>query len=903
MTEAAVRRACQAYAGATLAVADQLLGGSVLRLGDLMVQMMALPTLPMVFGTEQQGFFRTLSSLGGIQTAERPDSVTLHVTGAGYAQTGLVRVRAAPLVDAVCQLLHEWRAFVGVASMTQIPCRVMTALLFWAPDEGFPLRGWTVRRFLAADSNDARLWTPSLAGEKRLLQTAEFLDLMYCDSHARASDPRLLDERARVEHRAVLRVDAMSYQWTHTAAAQRVMELTTPRMLLSFYSLFLHYMYSTGVADAQLYWELALAMLLNWPLNPFAGLLPQVPPAVLDTLSHLAEAMREFVRAPMTGGIDLVRSLYARSSDFDKAFLANQGVRAMLMQRSTAREHMQLFYVPTTECALSALTLQLCRGPQLGQLRGVMDWLTATTARWSLGHLLDGSADNAPARNELDRVMFACTLPRGIRVHRLRWTLEHMQATHPALFGGLMRRAYVGLDNNNCPFMVMERALMDKLRLVMTADALTMRSYNKSTAVYPLLLRLYLTQQPAAPQYNVLARQVFAHIIGYWLCIDEHGRNSFSRDGMPDLRESIDYMGMLHHVTRVLDVQTLTMELLNAVRSFFMIKTSHRVSPLLQALLVQAATYLPADDDLMGWVAETVLCMNSTTLCEMRGRGRPRAASLVDGQPLRTSGMLAHDQFQRSMCARFPTNPLCFRRGNTRVALFNHWVYTVALDGRLPVHLGRQLLLEFAVDRQPLSDVNYRRPRYNVPADFVGPWQQSNEFFANAAGVRYCDRERELRPELAAVDFSHLVRFLQQLEFHVCASDTMRQAPHARPPAPASIEALLAELNALYRDPQRVLDGMPVAAYFDNRMGRHQLIVWETAVAVADMQPAAETRNHSHASRAINGDESGTSTLSDIAVDVVTMFGGLFTEETIADPAATNSVYNQIASAHKAQKL
>jgi len=903
LAEEAVRRACQTYTEATQRAALQLTSGDTLRFGDLMVQMLALPSQPMVFGSDQTGFYRTLDRLSGIvyDDAGSAGHVVLHMAGSDYMRTGIVRVLARPLVEALCQLLNDAQLCAGVPSITHIPCRLMVALLFWAPEQGYPLRAWTVRRFLAAESNDARIWSPSLTGEMRLLQTVEYLDLTYCDSLVRASDPRLLDERARIEHRSVLRVDEMSYQWTHSAAAQRVMELTMPRMLLSFYSLFMHYMYSTGVSNVQLYWELALAMLLNWPLQPFAGLLRQVPATVLSTISHLAESMRDFVRAPTTGGLDFVRAIYARSSDFDKAFLANQGVRAMLMQRATAREYMELFYVPTTECALSTLTARLCRGPQLGQLRGIMDWLTETTTRWSLGHLLDASTANASELAELDRVMFACTLPRGIRVHRLRWTLEYMQNAHPALFGGLMRRSYVGLDSDNCPFLVVERTLMDSLRLVMTANALTLRSYHKSTAVYPLLLRLYLTHRPAAAAYNTLARHVFAHVVGYWLCIPELSASTFDRDGMPGLRESIDYMGMLHRVAHVLDTPSLTMESLNAVRSFFMIKASHRISAELTRLLADANNHLPADDDIVVWVAQTLECMDSARLVEVRSRGRPRARA--DDTVELTSGMLERRQFRACLRSRYPHNPLCYREGDARIALFNHWVYAIALDWRMPRVNARQMLLEFAVDRVPLTDSNYRRARYNVPSDFAVPWQQSNEFFVNVSGIQYCYHERELRPELVSADFSQLVRFLQQLEFHVCASDVARQTMCTRP-LPPNDAALLRELNALYRDPQRVLNAMPVAAYFDNMLGRHQLITWETALVVADMTPAStETRMHSQASRAINGDESGASSLSDIAVDVVTMFGGLFVEQHVADPAATGNVYNQIVSANKAQKL
>lgn len=885
-----VHDVCNRYPPEVVALCDVLFYGDLRRMGALLFEMVAEP---LVFGTQQRAFHAALVAAGGIEeSAIGGDGVpVVHYVSDDYARHGIVAVQLAPLLTALCRVLLHDAAAPATDSITAVPCRVMSALLFWGGDAAYPLRNWTIRRFLEPGCDHARQWG-ALAGEpeRRLLQTPEFLDMVYFESAMCSADPRLLDERARIEMRAAMCEQPMAALWTSAATMQRVMEQTAPRVLLTFYSYFLHRMYAANVADAQRYWELAFAMLVDLRADMFMPIVSALTPATLALIADVAEQMRAFLRAPQLGAAppSLVQSLYARTSDFHKTFLPNRDVRSMILDRATARRFMELFYVPVAEGALSDLVTGLCAGPQVGQLHALMVWLTQTTTEWSLAYALDISDAGAERRAALNEAMYVCTMPPGTRVHRVHWTLEHMERAHPQLFAGLTQRAYVGLNQHNHPFLVLPRPTMDALRITMLADALTMGTYRKTTAIYPLLMRLYLTQRPDAALDDI-SLLAFAHIVGYWLCIGETGDNTFVREGMPMYGESVTYVGVLHRLVALLGADTLSLETLNAVRSYFMMKAPHRITPLLH----RVAARIAPDDAEWAWLREALdVAAAVATTADVRRPGRPRADAAR--QPP-TTLVTAHPHYGAALAARNPLNVLCERPPSARMPLVNLGTYAYAMT-RLPADEARALLLEFVVDAAPLCERDYRRPRYNVPADFAVPWQQSNDFFASTAGTRYCRADQTLRPEFVNADFAPLVRFLQQLELFVCASDIARHTgtPGTTATVPGADAALLRELTAVYRDPQRVLNTMPVASYFNAHTGRYYLTEWESSLAIADALPAAlGGASANPASRAVCGDTTTNSQLSDVAIDIVAMFGNAFDEERAVDPAAVNSFYQR----------
>lgn len=885
MSAGSVHAVCNRYHAEIVDLCELLFFGDMRRVGELLHEMVAAP---LVFGTQQRAFHDALLAAGGVVEDADGDAHVLYVSDV-YARTGIVRVRLEALLRGLCRVLCDGARYAATDCITSVPCRVMAALLFWGPEAQYPLRAWAVKRFLVSGCAEAQQWN-SVTGVP-LLQTPEFLDLIYCESAVRSTDPRLLDERARIEARAVSRVQPMTALWTHAAAIQRVMEQTTPRVLFTFYLYYMHRLYAAGVADAQRYWEVAFAMLMDLPVDLFMPMVSSLAPATLALLADVAEQMRAFLATPFANvaAPSLVQVLYARTSDFHKAFLPNRDVRNMILDRATARKFMELFYVPVAECTLSDLVAGLCTGPQVGQLHAMMTWLTETTLEWSLVHALDTSDAGAERRAAINNAMYTCTLPAGTRVHRLHWTLEHMERAHPQLFAGLVTHSYVGLNQHNHPFLVMPRPTMDALRIVMLADALTMRSYRKTTAVYPLLMRLYLTQRPAA-QLNTLSLLAFAHIVGYWLCIGETGNNTFVREGMPAVDESTSYVAALHQVVRILDEPSLSMGTLNAVRSYLMMKAPHRMTPLLHSIVAR----IEPGDATWGWLRAAIECAAAVhPSTEVRRPGRPRADA---GQQVPTTAVAAHVNFETELIRRYPHNPLCERPRASRVPLVNLAVYAYALSA-LPASEARALMHEFLVDAPPLTERNYRRAHYHTPADYAIPWQQSNDFFAAAMGTRYCRADHALRPTLVHADFEPLVRFLQQLEFFVCASDVTRAT--GVPTTVAGVDsALLRELNTIYRDPQRVLNTMPVASYFNAHNGHYYLTEWEYALAVADALPAAIGGiNVNPASRAVCGEAAASSQLSDVAIDVVAMFGSLFDEARVIDPARINRFYERAMAA------
>ena len=885
-----VHEVCNRFPPPIVALCEQLFGDNMRQLGELLYSMVSAP---LIFGTQQQLFHAALATACGVVETDDTSAPVLHYVSDNYTRHGIVHVELEALLKGLCTVMLQSDRFPPMTELTAVPCRIMSALIFGGADAGYPQRAWALRRFLVADCADARQWS-HVAGDvhRRMAQTPEFMDLLYMESAIQCADPRKLDERARINLRATMCDDPRATIWNNPAAMQRVMDYTRPRTLLTFYMYFLQCMYAAGFPDAQRYWELAFAMLMDMRVDLFMPIVASVAPATLDRIAELVEDMRTFLARPFpthAGTVTHVQALYARTCDFHKAFLPNRDVRSMILNRATARRFMELFYVPVSECKFSELVAGLCTGPQVGQLHALMTWLTATTPTWSLAHAMTQAS--AAHRNAIDAALYTCTLPAGARIHRVHWTLEHMARAHPTLFGSLTTSAYVGLNQNNHPYLVMPRDTMEALRIVMLTDALTMRSYRKSTAVYPLLMRLYLTQRrDGRAHLDTLGLMAFAHIVGYWLYAGENGNSTFERDGMPQLGESTEHIGLLHQLLQVLDAPSLSMATLNAVRSYLMIKTPHRMTSFVQFQLMRIAR----DDPDWQWLRQAAECMASVLLtANVRRPGRPRADA---SRQLPTTSVLAHEQFTAELCRRYPHNPLCARAPAARLPLFHFGVYAFAMT--LGGTTARSIINDFLADTTVLTDRDYCRARYNVPTDFAGPWQQSNDFFASTLGTRYCHADHALRPELENADFAPLIRFLQQLEYYVCASDVARQAgPGVPSPSLSGADpALLRELNNVYRDPERVLHTMPIASYFNAQTGHYNLTEWETSIAIADALPAAMGGVVTNpASRAVSGDSVADSQLTDVAVDVVAMFSPLFDEQRIIDPGHAHNFRRQAA--------
>lgn len=900
----AVCAACRETPPGVVALAETLFVGDVTSVASFLACML---NGPLVFGAQQIDFHRALVARGGLVDVHGrgPTHTVLYVSSA-YRRIGAVAYRLAPLVNALCGLLAGPDLHAAFKMLNNVPGRVAHACLFWAPPrETPPLRAWFLARFLAPGSADVESWGSN--PRMRLVQTPEFLDLVYLESLLLETDPRNLSETARAELRRSLQTDNDACVWTHSSAAQRIMEMAVPRQVLSFYSYYLQSFLtadprlgiSSTLAHAQHYWEVCFAMLMGWDVGYFLPVVARLPSPVLATLSKIAEDMRTFLRAPLTAGEPALRAIYARTSDFDGAYMANQGVREMLMKRTGVRRVIELFYVPATEVGASAIIAQMCDTAQVAQLRGIDQWLTATPGNFSIAAALD--VDRVAA---LDEHMFACRLPPGVHVHRARWTFEYFEHACPALLGGLARSAFVGVDENNAPYAIVPRRGMDIMRLLMFADALTLRHYRKTTAVYPLLMRLFLTDRPpplaadpfARTNINDLSLLCVGHVLAYWLGVPTSSDGMLlSRSGMPGPGDSVSSLSALDRVIALLvaahPAETGThMPSLNALRSYLMIQAAHTLTPATLAALRVSA--IAAAGETGAWLRTALAALEvavASGSVAPRSRGRPRA-QLLPGSRV-TTALVATAAFLTALRRLDPVHPMLARDEPTRVTLLNYWVY-----GHVLAVGDTATLLDYAASIAPLTPADFKRNKYNCPASVAGPWKQSNDFFLNARPEGYC-RNGAVRPQCAGANIAPMIAFLQQLELHVCVTDlAARYNGNATAPPAGSIVAVLTEM---YNDPQRVASAMPVSAYYNRTTANHVLVGFDNALCIADVLPsAAAVADPSHNPNT-SVMSAGETHPGDIAVDLVTMFGHAFDEERAADPALCCRLYNQALASPK----
>lgn len=887
---------------------------------------------PMVFTQAQLRFFRELANNGAFQEESRAsvDSFTVQFVGADYDRHGSLYYRIEPFIEALCRLFVTPPAQQANA-LDQLPCRVVAAAMFYTRDRTtFPLRAWFVGHFYAESCDDAHAW---LESRNLFVLTPEMLDLAFHDTAAQQCDPRLMTARGPVQYRQAM--DAQDYATfdTHHAVVQNVMDQSMPRKTVAFYSHFMQRMmlaqasasgsnalvaFEHNSLQAQRYWEICLAMLLAQPMDEFLPVICAVPPATLELLAQIAEEMRDFLLSPSNGGPPLVRSIYARTTLFDQVWTVNQTIREMLVRRSALERHLlDLFYVPVHETAMSALIDSLV-DQQVVQLRLLNDWL-AQQFDTRLCDLVSSSARLMP-RESADRRFYVCRFPTNARLQRVRWTVEFWARTCPQLFHSLPQHTFTGLDRTNTAYMIMPRRSADAVRLVALCEALTLRNFRKMVAVYPLLMRLYLTSRGESVHEDVPGMQVTldhlslltaVHVLGYWLCVPQvrngDSQALYQREGMITIGGAIDSMAVLHRVVRVLyrgaimrempsalhaphtyDV-TRNMSLLNGVRSFLMITSPHHMSLKTVELLRRL---LSAYKDEWRWLADALQALHTRSsgfgsgLATLRRPGRPRAKNDREQESRLSNSLLGDSGVEQLLHA---DNPLRTQDAAHRVHLFNVWLYDFVVHALQTQPLVQdEILRDFQAQTTALTADDYRRTKYICPTDFVQAWEASNQFFCDMQVTRYPSNNMQLREGYAtdSDEFVWLLLLMQQLERFICLSDANRRASNIgrassarRAPIelPQADAGLVTALTRMYADPERILATMPVASYFDRARESYQLAAFETAWCMADAVTPLCGGAPAH-------QDSDSTHLSHIGIDVVTAYGGMFAEDRVTQP-------------------
>lgn len=808
----------------------------------------ALLERPMVFTQAQKQFYARLQRAGAFVQEEPQaslDTATVQLVGADYARHGTLFYAVVPFVEAICQLFVEQSPLHAVAAFDQLPCALVSAVMFYTRDRAtWPLREWFVRRFYQPTCADAQMW---LRSHMQLLLTPEMLDLAFHDTAARQCDQRLMTARGHIHYRQTLvHTDYATFD-THSGVVQNAMDQSMPRKTVAFYTYFMSAMVlqyaaerernalvslGDSVAHVQRYWEVCLAMLLAQPMPELLPLIAAVPPATRQLLAQIAEQMREFLVAPTNGGVELVRSIYMRTLVYDQNWLVNQAVREMLLRRSNSeRRLLELFYVPVNESPLCSL-LDTLVSQQVVQLSSLSSWLWRQFDL-SLVSLL--RPDRTLARQAADARFYVCRFPTNAGLNRVRWTVEYWQRACPQLFGELTDYTFSGLDVQNNAYMIMPRRTADAVRLVSLCDALTLRNFRKMVAVYPLLMRLYLTsRQEASPGETLPGTQVSldhlslltaVHVLGYWLCVPQQRGSDvqalYEREGMIPLGGAIDAMSSLHSVVRALyrgavmrdapallatphryDV-TRNMSLLNGVRSFLMIMAPHDMS--VETLLrVRSLSALCARDPDWEWFVDALRALPVPTAAAavtraapVRRAGRPRSQpaqqqqhARAQEQPRVSNELLGEAAVLDRLHA---DNPLRLLTPADRVHLFNVWFYDFVVHALAEQPLQQEALLaDYQAQTPPLSAEDYRRSKYICPTDFVQAWQASNQFFCDMHVSRYPSNAMCLRPQVAARctdggsdEFIWLLLLMQQLERYICLSDASRRNAPAQAPSGA----------------------------------------------------------------------------------------------------------------------
>lgn len=903
---------------------------------------MAVLRQPIIFTGDQLAFWRALHRCGAFAGGPSPTHAqhapAVHYVGVAYERTGQVRYSLDAMIAGLSRLMVDptMTPTPRFTSLASVPGRIAHAMLFHRGTA--PLRAWMFSRFFAPTCEDATVW---LSSRYAFFQTPEFIDLAYMESAFREANPQFLAAAAHREHRVVAAHDQYAIFDTQTGPVQRTMEHSPRRMIVAFYSYFMQRVMLAAcdnplvglarrVTDAQRLFELALSMLMGWSVNDSLPLVASLPHTTVALLDDVAEQFRTFIAAAADGGgAPLVRATYSRTADFDRVYLPHAQVREMLISRGEdTRRIIEPFYVPLAERSFSTLVRSLFVTHQVAQVRRLDDWFRRcahTTAPIEIDTLMQSPEYAASA----DARYYAASLAGGVHFHRVAWSLRYYEEAARPLLDGLCDAAHIGLDAENLPFMVLPREMMSLLRLVMMADAFTTRNHHKTTAVYPLLMRMYVTRQrDDAPLIDAVSLHTFGAILAYWLCVPVvPGGGVFARLGMSELTDaSLGMLRCTHHVVNTLyrarglnDATTVPLEIMNAVRSFLMIRLPHHMTRETYTRLTRALARVDAVEwpqfvelyeALMALPVGGVASRTWRRLGTLEApRGRPKEFSSLAERVC--TALVNHSDAS----ARLPHgHTMEAVHGESRMVLLNMLLYEFLLTapsaGLLTLEEAADALVDFAALTDPLTDRNYRRSHYHCSPDVVSTWQQSNMFFRNLGALRYAHNTHVLRDEHAGNNgdaIASMVTFLQHLERHICVADAMCGASstartRARGLLAAGESALLDTLRALYADPDALLGKMPVSTFYRGADHSHHVAFFEESMCVVDLMPSSEAAGVVNPNRVVY-DATAAPELSHVAIDLATQFDAASREVEVSAASLRHRVFNEIRQYASIQKM
>lgn len=895
---------------------------------------------PIVFTQSQLEFHQALSVAGAIRRTPFINNVPIIMyLGDPYPEPGTHRIDLAAFIEGFCCLLNNTALLRNqLQSMLQLPSRVVRTAFFFSHDTvTFPLRHFFIERFFAENSPERDAWLlPGLA----YAQTPEMVDLAFMDAVVRESSPIALSEQSKNRLRLTLESGDYATFDTTNGAIQRTMEVTSARCIMAIYSYFVHRIVSMPdrtlnlydtITTAQRYFELMFCMLMGYDLSDVIPLVASVPYNVLMVVSSVAEEVRSFLQNPSTGGNALIRSVYQRTMWFDRVYQANQQVRNMIVMHPEARRELTLFYVPCYEVETCEMVASLCQQHQVLQVRKLAKFFERLssgdrTSPYRLENMLPRAHD-PKMRDLVNQQLYACNFGGGVHLHRVMWTIAHY-ATMVPMFGSLREETFVGLDAANRVYMVMPRVRMEQLRLVMFADAATMRNYRKPTAVYPLLLRLYMSTRSAGMQTDLsmdrLALMTVGSVLGYWLCIPPIPNAPLCREGMPRLGQHPGTLMVIHDLVALIYRQAVlreapavaerpqdyslvgNMNAMNAIRSFLLSNTVHHMSAQNVRRVRDAVAADPEHKSLLQ-VLDVWLCLgtNKPLRREHNGRrGRPTKQLPIENHRLRSDVFISAEA--RRMLARKDASHLFVSCPDaTCISIFNLWMYQTLLFS--PAFgeddaLRDELVRDFVALVSPLDDNFWRNKYTNYSPEIVNTWALASDYLCHAPPSQYCHNNHQLRPECAdANTMFYFILFLQQFERLVCLPTSNR--PSSSSPMHQADVALIRWLGELYGNQERLMRTMPVSAYYDNGDQRHHAAAFEGSMAIAEVMPsiAAQTAPVSQTPTLCVHDYRSTQ-LSQTAIDLAMAFGREFKEDEAKDAALCGRVHAQIAQYLQSEK-
>lgn len=931
-----VRSICRYSWPAIQAVRSSLFGHSETSMVAFFMNMLAEP---LVFTRSQSAFHDALQGMGGIQpTPYLNNTPIVEYYGDPYPRLGRHRIDLKSFIHGLCQLLQDQLLLAGaLTEIYEVPGRIVRAMLFHSDDDvTFPLRAFFFERFFSPNSPERLLWQKTSLS---YVHTPEMIDLIFMDSVLREASPHALSEQAKNKLRLQLEQGDYATFDTMNGAVRRTMELTAPRCVMAFYSYFVHRMMAMpgvassaarGIAVAQRYFELMFCMLMGYDVSDVLPLFGSIPLQDLSAVSEVAEEIRTFLRNPLSEGTQLLRAIYLRTAEFDRVWFANAQVRNTIVDHPESRRELTLFYVPCYDVNASELVVSLCEQQQVHQVRSLVPYLErigrGRDTPYRMQNLLPRAHD-PKTRDAVNRELYACNFGGGVHLHRVRWTIGHYARLVP-MMSSLAEETYVGLDPSNHVFMIMPRQRMEELRLLMFVDAATMRNYRKPTAIYPLMLRLYMSVRggdagSGGPSLDQLSIMAVGSILGYWLSIPAIVSCPFSRVGMPRLNQPPGVLGHLHDVVALLYRQAVLREAphhaeapqnyrfvantsaMGAVRSFLMSNAEHHMSVDNVELMERELGACDPEDRQMSWLRDALAVMRvlggrEDPIAIRTGRpGRPRRTPTTVPQHRLRTDTLATPKARQMLHRRDDTNPLVSCSDERTLTLVNLWMYIALLsDGVMSEEMRDSLLRDYDVTLAPLVDGFARNKYSTVSPDIVETWSLASDYLCSVPVAQYCDSKHELRAgcDNQAV-MLYFILFLQQFEHLVCLPGKDLQR------SPQVDVALVRWLCNIYSTPSLLMHVMPVSSYYDAGEQKHHAAQFETSMAIAEVLPsiAAQAAPISQTPTLCVHSYDQTQ-LSQTAIDLAMAFGGHFREEEAVNPALCRRVYSQIVGHVEAGK-